>query len=366
MFNLLRDFRRKSSQQQQEQTETLNQSHTSGSDEIRCDIDHTEKELRTTTLSPPDDAGPIPAEAETMPEPHWRKRAKPKDNAVVPVCGMTGTEKSTFISNVAGQDVEIGHGLQGYTHAVIEVHCQIGPYAVTLVDTPGFDDTNHSGSEVLAIIAEWIRTSYEDATADGEAREKELCRTGSSWGTMVAAGANVRRYNNDPQVAIALAEELLRKSPAVMKIQKELVEDGKCLVDTDRGSYINEEMMQLRKRHEEELRTLKEEMDLAATKRSKTNSSLPTTVIAEMERNNDGQLRLLEASESSLQREIQEQETRYDEPTEALRPGMMGRVLNVYRGKRLRCISYSIHGSSDVLWIGGVDVASSGFSWTIC
>lgn len=82
------------------------------------------------------------------------------NHIVIAVCGVTGTGKSTFISKVSGKEVAIGHGLQSETTHVREVTCQIGPYAVTLVDTPGFDDTNRSDTDVLTEIANWMGSTY--------------------------------------------------------------------------------------------------------------------------------------------------------------------------------------------------------------
>src|SRR5438034_746667 len=47
------------------------------------------------------------------------------------------------------------------TRGIKEVQCQIGPYAVTLVDTLGFDDTSCSDTEILSLIATRMQSSYE-------------------------------------------------------------------------------------------------------------------------------------------------------------------------------------------------------------
>ncbi len=40
--------------------------------------------------------------------------------------------------------------------------CKIGPYNITLVDTPGFDDSERSDTEILTLIADWLQDSFED------------------------------------------------------------------------------------------------------------------------------------------------------------------------------------------------------------
>ncbi len=71
------------------------------------------------------------------------------------------------------------------------------------------------------------------------------------------------RYNNDPAVAARIVAELAGKSPVAMRIQRELVEEGKRLVDTDAGAFVHEEILRLQKQHEEDLAVLKKEMEQA-------------------------------------------------------------------------------------------------------
>ena len=39
--------------------------------------------------------------------------------------------------------------------------CEVGPYSVTLVDTPGFDDNSRSDTEILKLIADWLQRSFD-------------------------------------------------------------------------------------------------------------------------------------------------------------------------------------------------------------
>ena len=41
-----------------------------------------------------------------------------------------------------------------------EIICQVGAHTVNIIDTPGFDDTTRSDSNILASIAEWMQSSY--------------------------------------------------------------------------------------------------------------------------------------------------------------------------------------------------------------
>ena len=47
------------------------------------------------------------------------------------------------------------------TQEIEQVHCFLGGHNVTLVDTPGFDDSTRSDTEVLSLIARWLQISYK-------------------------------------------------------------------------------------------------------------------------------------------------------------------------------------------------------------
>jgi hypothetical protein len=62
-----------------------------------------------------------------------------------------------FINTVTGQDgCTVGHDLTSFTSDIkpVVITAKDGP--LVIVDTPGFDDTYKSDTEILALIAEWI------------------------------------------------------------------------------------------------------------------------------------------------------------------------------------------------------------------
>lgn len=160
------------------------------------------------------------------------------------------------------------------TSEIEEVHCRIGVSDITLLDTPGFDDTSRSDAEILQLIASWMKQAYQDKTRltgviclhrisdtrmsgsstknlrmlrslcgtsnlshvslvttmwdkvqpeEGENREAELLSTGKFWGDMRDDGAMVRRYDNTKERALILVNELLQMSPFILQIQKEMM-----------------------------------------------------------------------------------------------------------------------------------------------
>ncbi|KAM7208147.1 P-loop containing nucleoside triphosphate hydrolase protein [Naviculisporaceae sp. PSN 640] len=82
-----------------------------------------------------------------------------KDAGYIMLFGMTGAGKSTFISRLTGQEVGIGHGLVSSTVNTTCYKAQFNPNTtVNLIDTPGFDDTSRSNTEILRPIAECVAT----------------------------------------------------------------------------------------------------------------------------------------------------------------------------------------------------------------
>lgn len=96
---------------------------------------------------------------------------------------------------------------------------------------------------------------------DGSAKEAELRGTGF-WGTMISSGAFVRRHDRGIDSARDVVRSMLVNEPTRIKLQEEL-SSGKDLIQTDAGNFINEEILKLKKKHEEELDVLKEEMGSA-------------------------------------------------------------------------------------------------------
>lgn len=73
---------------------------------------------------------------------------------------MTLSRFSQFINLVTGSSLGIGRGLRSRTNAVQ----LIGPFSLDgrrafFVDTPGFDDTMRSDTDVLQMIATFLAAS---------------------------------------------------------------------------------------------------------------------------------------------------------------------------------------------------------------
>lgn len=193
-----------------------------------------------------------------------------------------------------------------------------------LVDTPGFNDTYRSDTDILRSLVNWVKGSYNEMqlsgiiylhsiseprmtgsslqnlrmfrklcgdgslknvilattkwgippNSDELTREQDLCSNDDFWRLMIKDGSLVRRFEYTEGSAQCLVEEILRtgKERFTPKIQHEVVELGKKLSDTDAGASIDEALVELAKKYQEDLKALMEEQDRALRKRKRTDS----------------------------------------------------------------------------------------------
>ncbi|ESK95347.1 hypothetical protein Moror_3872, partial [Moniliophthora roreri MCA 2997] len=79
--------------------------------------------------------------------------------AIIAVMGATGSGKTTFINAASGGSLQVGMDLQSCTSTVqLSETFELRGRQVTLIDTPGFDDTNKSDADILKMIAAFLAT----------------------------------------------------------------------------------------------------------------------------------------------------------------------------------------------------------------
>lgn len=195
---------------------------------------------------------------------------------------------------------------------------------VYLVDTPGFDDTNLSDTDVLREIATWLTGSYNnkvkltgilylhriiDPRMGGSAkknlfmfkklcgpealkhvvlvttmweqvdekvglsREKELEETEDFWGYMLGKGSRIERHMNTPESARRIVEIFISKghpsSPVLLAIQDEMVNNNKDLDKTEAGRGLDGVLAIEREKFRRELEQTRQEMQEAIDLRDK-------------------------------------------------------------------------------------------------
>lgn len=219
-----------------------------------------------------------------------------------------------------------------------------GGYEITLIDTPGFNDTLRDETAVLKNIASWLEQSYRqpphkklngiiymqmitdkrmtgstlrnlrmfrelcgdnplknvilvtagwgDARSTGklnQATENEIqLKTDPIfWQPMIKRGSQVMKFEDTQQSAIDIIWKLVGQEPVLLQIQEELVDQNKDLVDTSAGSAVDAEIKKLEKKYREELEEVQRQLQEAAAKHDKELVEILTENQAQLERYKD-------------------------------------------------------------------------------
>jgi len=224
-----------------------------------------------------------------------------KDDIVVAIMGPTGSGKSRIVDILTGRsDKGAGSGLESHTSEASAVRIKnhsVYKDRIVLLDTPGFDDTRKTDLEILQIIAQWLMDAYKlhvtlagvlylhritdnrmagaphrnlqmfgslcgDKAARGvvlvttmwdklkskevgEAREEDL-KT-NFWAPMIANDASIRRFENTPESALAIIDNLVaqRREGVVLLLQEELVDLERTLKETKAGQALYQSLQLL-------------------------------------------------------------------------------------------------------------------------
>ncbi|CAA7267406.1 unnamed protein product [Cyclocybe aegerita] len=239
-----------------------------------------------------------------------------QEDIVVAVMGSTGTGKSSFIRLLTGNtDVKVGDSLESETSDIQVIRFCDGPSGrnVTIVDTPGFDDSRAgvSDTDILRTITEFLLKEYDenrklnglvylqrisDPRFGGQSTRnlrmfRNLCGTEAYknvvvlttfWDQLpseeegvkregqlktrffkdlVDGGACFMRHDRTIESARKVLGHIFPLPPAVAQIQTEIREEGKTLEDTSAGSVHREEVERIIANHKKEVGDLKAEMD---------------------------------------------------------------------------------------------------------
>ena len=105
----------------------------------------------------------------------------------------------------------------------------------------------------------------EVAPAVGEAREKEL--SDNFFKSVLEKDAQMDRHHDTVQSAHGVIQKIMGKPSVVLRIQEELVDQGKGIIDTAAGQALNHELNEQMRRDEAELKVVQEEMAQALEKK---------------------------------------------------------------------------------------------------
>ncbi|KAG2134841.1 P-loop containing nucleoside triphosphate hydrolase protein [Suillus clintonianus] len=241
--------------------------------------------------------------------------ANPDREIRIAVMGVTGSGKSTFINKASGSNLPVSSGLESCTQEVrTSKPFVVSGRVVTLIDTPGSDDTTRSDAEVLSMIAAYLSNTYEHGSrlagviymhriSDyrtggksqgnfkifrelcgdsslknvlivtnmwskvkleiGEAREAELASKDKFFKLMLEKGARMLRHDGTIESAHTILRYLINSHPATLRIQREIVDEHKPIEKTAAGSELRRALDEQADGHREEIRNLRAEMEAA-------------------------------------------------------------------------------------------------------
>ncbi|KAF5334745.1 hypothetical protein D9611_012954 [Ephemerocybe angulata] len=238
------------------------------------------------------------------------------ETATIAVMGATGSGKSTFVNLVSGSSLRTSDSLHSCTEEVaVTEPFVVDSRKVVLVDTPGFDDTNKSDSDILKLIADFLTSSYKDGhtltglifihrISDhrmggislknfrtfrklcgeqtlrnvvivtnmwsdvephlGEERERELATSDVFFKPALDQGTKLVRHDSSAGSALSIIRYILGNRPVVMQIQKELVDERKDISQTAAVGELERQLQEAKEAQRIEAERLRQEMEEAA------------------------------------------------------------------------------------------------------
>lgn len=259
-------------------------------------------------------------------------------------------------------------------------------YEITLIDTPGFNDTVRGETEVLRDIADWLDITYRNppriklsgiiymqALTDrrmygstlrnlkmfrqlcgdeplqnviltttgwgvsekaGEmdkaiANEDQLRTDRDFWQPMIKHGSRMARFEDTRESALEIIMSLVDKEPVVLQIQHELVDEDKHLIDTAAGATVNEEIKKLEEKYKKQLAEMQDDMKEALATKDQKWQEILTDAKSSIERLRDENRR----AQDILQYERRNTTRKQENEMENLRHELENQKLAVEREK---------------------------------
>jgi hypothetical protein len=163
------------------------------------------------------------------------------------------------------------------------------------------------GDKVLSNVM--LTTTHWDVVDQTRAVERETELQSTFWKGMTERGAKVKRCDGSRDSAWKVVEPLLSLDRIVLNIQKQ-IELGMTVSDTDAGQVVNEELLNARKKFEEELDALKTEWKAASDEKDVEMAR----ILEEERKHAEGKLQQVKAEQEEFMRvQIEEMKRKNEE-----------------------------------------------------
>ncbi|KAK4466210.1 hypothetical protein QBC42DRAFT_259708 [Cladorrhinum samala] len=254
---------------------------------------------------------------------------------IILVLGVTGAGKSYFINqlkrrgsvSVAEERVEEGHTLNSETEVCQAVRIVLDdddddPRSITVVDTPGFDDTKRPDGEVFAEISDYLAAQHasgiplkgvlylhkitenrmtgssgtylkilqqligeealgntimvttmwymlrEEFQGEGLNRQQQLID--EFWRPLIDKGAWVARFDGTPASAFQIVSQLAGRESVVLEHQRELVDEERDLGATGAGRSLLQQLESTKVEYSLKLANLEKELERETARGNRT------------------------------------------------------------------------------------------------
>jgi len=224
--------------------------------------------------------------------------------------GTTGSGKTKFINTISGANFAVGHDLKSCTTEIQYKSFKLDDEWITLIDTPGFDDTERPQADILKQIATFLEISFEkgkrlagviyihrisDRRMSGVSMEnfrlfRKICGDAAMQNVVIVTnmwaevdakigasredqlkniyfkdafshGARMRRHDDDVDSARSILLDLLCETPQALQVQEEMVVQHKSIPETAAGTELLNELSKEAQKHQNEIEELRNELD---------------------------------------------------------------------------------------------------------
>ena len=107
-----------------------------------------------------------------------------------------------------------------------------------------------------------LATTFWGKVTEGEgvARENQLRSDPDFWADMIEDGARTARFDNTQESAFKLIQNLAKRPPVALQIQREMCDDGKLLAQTEAGEEVNGKLAKMIEKHAKEMQGLQRQL----------------------------------------------------------------------------------------------------------